>query len=204
MGIVHMLFPQLISEIVSQNSQLLTSWQQGIKHSIQGSEHPPIQPWKTQADCSPWGECTYQGPRPYQPLQVTLWSTSWLRSSCLQPVQTLKDQRSHTITGRTSLLRGGPLSTASAPLGKLLLPKQLPQHFPHKSTTFLWVKLFSIWGAAEHCPGTAKAGGSRVRPRDLPPSLLWGSGSSLMATEQGWMQPAHLATSWSSHKFKLN
>lgn len=31
----------LISEIVIQNSQLLTSRQQGIKHSIQGSELPP-------------------------------------------------------------------------------------------------------------------------------------------------------------------
>lgn len=39
----------LLPEIVIQNSQLLTSWEQGIKHSIQGSELPPIQPWKTQA-----------------------------------------------------------------------------------------------------------------------------------------------------------
>lgn len=31
----------LLPEIVIQNSQLLTSWEQGIKHSIQGSELPP-------------------------------------------------------------------------------------------------------------------------------------------------------------------
>lgn len=61
----------LLPEIVIQNSQLLTSWEQGIKHSIQGSELCPIQPWKTQADHSPWGECPCQGPRPCQPLQVT-------------------------------------------------------------------------------------------------------------------------------------
>lgn len=81
----------LLPEIVIQNSQLLTSQEQGIKHSIQCPELPPVQPWKTQAACSPWGECPHQGPQPCQPLQVTLWSTSWLCSSCLQPAQTLKD-----------------------------------------------------------------------------------------------------------------
>jgi len=78
----------LLPEMVIQNSQLLTSRRGGMKRSIQGSELPPEQPRKTQADRSPRGEFTYQGPRPRQPFQATFWSTSQLHSSHSQPVQT--------------------------------------------------------------------------------------------------------------------
>lgn len=185
----------LLPEIVIQNSQLLTSWEQGIKHSIQGSELHPIQPWKTQADHSPWGECPCQGPRPCQPLQVTFWRTSWLWNSCLQPVQTLKDQRSHTVRE--------PVCSEEDHCPQIDISHWEMLHwencfclnschstFPREVQQFCGRDCPPPGGVAQQCPGIAKAGGGRARPHDLAPSLLQGQGSPLMAKEQGWMQPA--------------
>lgn len=140
----------LLPGIVIQNSQLLTSREQGIKHSIQGSELPPIQPQKTQADRFPGGECPYQGPQPCQPLQghfmkyqlamqfMLTASTNSERSKIPQ------SKRENQLAQRMTTVHRQ--IQANALLGKLVLPRWLPQHLPHKSRTFFWVRLSSTQG----------------------------------------------------------
>lgn len=204
----------LLPEIVIQNSQLLTSWEQGIKHSIQALScpHTAIHGCHTAMDDpgSPFSWRWMPLPRSLAMPTISGHFIKYQLAMQFMLIASTNSERSKISQSKRKNQHAQRMTTvhrqikANAPLGKLVLPRWLSQHFPHKSTIFCGWGCPPPRGAAEQCPGMAKAGGSRARQYDLSPSLLQGRDSSLIATEQSWMQPAHLATSWSSHKFKLN
>lgn len=99
-------------------------------------------------------------------------------------------KRSHKIRGRTSLLRGVPLSTDTNPMlhwencFRLDSCHSVGLTFPSEVQRYCGRSCPPCSSAAEQHPGMVKAGG-RARPDDLPPRLMQGQGSSLTAAEQG-------------------
>lgn len=140
----------LLPEIVIQNSQLLTNREGGNK-----AQHSRLQaPLQTATEDPGWPSSPrwIHLPRSLAMPTISGHFMKYRLATQLTLAANANTKRPRKIRGRTSLLRGGPLSTdrhqTHAPLGKLLSPWELPQRWLNvspppspQSTTFLWAKL---------------------------------------------------------------